>query len=97
MLEIIILYFLTKKIGALAVTKGLPAGRWKLYLVLAWIVAELFGAVIAVMIFGKDNLFSALLVAIACAASSYFILTNYLNKLPDVVDEEDVNNIGNQQ
>ena len=96
MLEIIILYFLTKKIGALAVTKGLPAGRWKLYLVLAWIVAELFGAVIAVMIFGKDNLFSALLVAIACAASSYFILTNYLNKLPDVVDEEDVNNIGNQ-
>lgn len=94
MLEIIILFFLTKKIGVLAATKGLPAGRWKLYLVLAWIVAELFGAVIAVMIFGKDNLFSALLVAIACAASSYFILTNYLNKLPNVVDEEDVNNIG---
>ena len=97
MLEIIILIFLTKKIGILAATKGLPGGRWKLYLVLAWIFAELFGAVIAVMIFGKDNLFSTFLVAIACAASSYFILTNYLNKLPDVVDENDVNNIGREQ
>lgn len=95
MLEIIILIFLTKKIGVLAGIKGLQAGRWKLYLVLAWIGAELLGAIIAVIIFGKENLFSTFLVAIACAASSYFILTNYLNKLPDIVDEEDVNNIGN--
>ena len=95
MLEIIILIFLTKKIGVLAGIKGLPVGRWKLYLVLAWIGAELLGAIIAVIIFGKENLFSTFLVAIACAASSYFILTNYLNKLPDIVDEEDVNNIGN--
>lgn len=97
MLEIIILYFLTKKIGVLAATKGLSAGRWKLNLILAWIVAELGGAVLAVIIFGKDNLFSALLIAIACAVSTYFIITNYLTKLPDVVDEEDVNNIGRGQ
>ncbi len=94
MLEIIILYFLTKKIGLLAISKGLSAGRWKLNLVLAWIVAELLGAVIAVMIFGQDNLFSALLIAIACALSTYFIIKNYLIKLPDVIDEEDLNNIG---
>ena len=97
MLEIIILYFLTKKIGVLAATKGLSPGRWKLNLVLAWIVAELLGAFVAVIIFGKDNLFSALLLAIACAASTYFMITNYLNKLPDAVDDEDVNNIGREQ
>ena len=97
MLEILILYFLTKKIGLLAASKGLSAGRWKLNLVLAWIVGELIGAVVAVMIFGKDNLFSALLIAIACAASSYFVITNYLNKLPDIIDEEDLNNIGRGQ
>ncbi len=97
MLEIVILYFLTKKIGVLAATKGLSAGRWKLNLVLAWIVAELVGAVMAVMIFGKDNLFSSLLIAIACAVSTYFIIMNYLNKLPDVIDEEDLNNIGKEQ
>ena len=97
MLEIIILYFLTKKIGVLATTKGLSSGRWKLNLILAWIVAELFGAFIGVIIFGKDNLFSALLIAIACAVSTYFIITSYLDKLPDVVDEDDVNNIGKEQ
>ena len=97
MLEIIILYFLTKKIGLLAASKGLSAGRWKLNLVLAWIVAELIGAVIAIVIFGKDNLFSTLLIAIACAISTYFMITNYLNKLPDVIDEEDLNNIGRGQ
>ena len=97
MLEIIILYFLTKKIGVLATTKGLSSGRWKLNLILAWIVAELLGAFIGVVIFGKDNLFSALLIAIACAVSTYFIITSYLNKLPDIVDENDVNNIGREQ
>ncbi len=97
MLEIIILYFLTKKIGVLAATKGLSAGRWKLNLILAWIVAELLGAFVAVIIFGKDNLFSALLIALASAVSTYFIIVNYLTKLPDVVDEDDVNNIGREQ
>ena len=97
MLEIIILYFLTKKIGLLAASKGLSAGRWKLNLVLAWIAAELLGAFMAVIIFGKDNLFSALLIAIACALSTYFIIINYLNKLPYVIDDDDVNNIGREQ
>ena len=97
MLEIILLYFLTKKIGVLAAAKGLQAKRWKLYLVLAWITAELLGALIGIIIFGKDNLFSTLLVAIACAVSTYFMLTNYLIKLPDSIDEQDANNIGREQ
>lgn len=94
MLEIILLIFLTKKIGTLAETKGLPPKRWKLYLVLGWICAELLGAFIAVMIFGPDDLFSCFLVAIGCAGSSYLLIKNYLSKLPDVISDDDVNNFG---
>ena len=94
MLEIILLIFLTRKIGTLAETKGLPAKRWKLYLVLAWIGGELLGAVIAVMIFGPDNLFSCFLIAIGCAATSYILIKNYLSKLPDVISDDDLNNFG---
>ncbi len=94
MLEIILLIFLTKKIGILAEAKGLSGKRWKLYLVLSWISAELLGAFIAVMIFGPDNLFSCFLVAIGCAGSSYLLIKNYLNKLPDVISEDDVDNFG---
>ena len=94
MLEIIILFFLTKKIGILAHSKGLRAGRWKLNLVLAWLLAELLGAVVGVIVFGADNLVSCLLLAIGLAATSYILLKNYLTKLPNVFDEDDINNIG---
>ena len=94
MLEIILLIFLTKKIGTIAEAKGLPPKRWKLYLVLGWIGGELLGAIVAVMIFGPDNLFSCFLIAIACAASSYLLIKNYLNKLPDVISDDDLNNFG---
>ena len=82
MLEIIILFFLTKKIGVLAVTKGLRAGKWKLNLVLAWIAAELLGAMVGVIIFGADNLFSCLLLALGFAVTSYILIKNYLTRLP---------------
>ena len=94
MLEIIILIFLTKKIGGIAVTKGLPPGRWKLYTVLSWIAAEFIGVLIGVLIFGADNLVSCFLLAIAGAIGSYFIIKGYLQKQPDVFDENDINNIG---
>lgn len=94
MLDIIILIFLVINIGKLAKKKGLSILKWRFKLVMTWMGAELFGGIIGFVIFGKDNLFSILLIAIACAVSTYFMLTNYLNKLPDVVDEEDLNNIG---
>ncbi len=94
MLDIIILIFLVINIGKLAKKKGLSILKWRFQLVMTWMGAELFGGIIGFVIFGKDNLFSILLIAITCAVSTYFMLTNYLNKLPDVVDEEDLNNIG---
>ena len=89
MLEIIALIFLTKHIGRIAADKGLKPGIWKLYTVLAWIAGEFLGAVVGVLIFGTDNIFSVILVAFAGAVTGYFIIKANLSKRPDVFDEID--------
>lgn len=94
MIEIIVLIFLAKEIGRLALSKGLKPGWWKFYLVLGWIVGEFIGLIFGVMIFGQDNLVSVFLLAIAVAVSSYFIIKSYLNKLPDNIDDEQIDSIG---
>ena len=93
MLEIILLIFLSKKIGTLAETKGLRPGPWKLRLILFWLGAEILGVVIGMMIFGQDNLISIMIVGLACAAGAYFIINSYLSKLPDTMND-DIENIG---
>ena len=89
MLEIIALIFLTKHNGRIAADKGLKPGIWKLYTVLAWIAGEFLGAVVGVLIFGTDNIFSVILVAVAGAVTGYFIIKANLSKRPDVFDEID--------
>ena len=83
MLEIIALIFLTKEIGRLAHDKGLKPLTWKIYTIVSWIISESIGVVIGVMIFGWDNLFSVIMIGIAFALTSYFIIKAQLNKLPD--------------
>jgi hypothetical protein len=97
MIEIIVLFFLTKEIGKIAVTKGLSAGRWKFNLVMGWIAGEILGIIIGFILFGKENLFSCILLALGCAGTSYFLIKNYLSKLPDVISDDDLNNIGSKQ
>jgi hypothetical protein len=94
MIEIIVLYFLCKEIGKIAVSKGLSSGKWKFNLVMAWIAGEVLGIIIGFMLFGKENLFSCMLLALGCAGTSYFLIKNYLAKLPDVISDDDLNNIG---
>jgi len=94
MLEIIALIFLTKNIGALAQKKGLKPGTWKLYTVLCWFGAEIIGAILFYMILGEESFYIAILLGMACAVGSYFILKAYLNKRPDAMDEDDINKIG---
>jgi len=89
MLEIIALIFLTRQIGRMAADKGLKPGIWKFYTVLAWIAGEFLGAVVGVLIFGTENIFSVILVAIAGAVTGYFIIKANLSKRPDVFDEID--------
>ena len=93
MLEIVALFFLTRQIGTMAYRKGLKPGRWKLYLVLAWFVAEIFGFVLGMAIFGTNNLWGLMLFALACAFGGYLIVHAALLKKPDMMDDE-INRIG---
>jgi hypothetical protein len=94
MLEIIALIFLTREVGRIAHEKGLKPLTWKIYTAVGWILSEIIGVFIGVAIFGTDNIISVILVGIAFAVTSYFIIKAYLNKLPDYFDD-DINNIGN--
>ncbi|MEO5967422.1 MAG: hypothetical protein ABIP68_02070 [Ferruginibacter sp.] len=82
MLEIIVLYFLTIKVGKLAALKGLKPLKWKLITIGAWLIAEVIGLIVGLMFFTMDNLFSLMLIAYGFAITSYYIINNYLNSLP---------------
>ena len=94
MLDLILLFFLTREIGRLALKKGLKPLTWKIYNVSGWLGAELVGIIIGVFIFGLDNLVSVQLIAFAFAITSYFIIKAQLNKLPDHNMDDDINRIG---
>lgn len=94
MLDLIVLFFLTREIGRLAFRKGLKPVTWKIYNVLGWLGAELIGILIGVVIFGLDNLISVQLIAFAFAITSYFIIKAQLNKLDDQSFDDDINRIG---
>lgn len=93
MLDIIILIFLTRSIGDLAIQKGLKPGTWKVYLVLAWLAGELLGIFIGVLMFGIEKPLMILLVALPCAVAGYHIIRNTLDRKPDVMKDE-INQIG---
>lgn len=94
MLDIIILVFVAIHIGKIAARKGLKPGLWRLYTVLAWLGAEFAGIVIGVLIFGMDNMFSVILLAIGAAAGTYFAIKANLENRPDKIDDKDVDSIG---
>jgi len=95
MLEIIILIFLTRKIGALAERKGQTSSKWKLFLVLAWIGFELTGMALSVIIAG--NLYIALLFGLFCAFGGYLFIKARLDKMPDKESMDDwIRKIGNE-
>lgn len=93
MLEIIALIYLCKKTGETAVRKGLPAGRWKFYTVLAWFVAEFTGFLVGAMLFGTENVIGLFLFALVCAVGGYLIIKAVLDKMPDNLDD-DIDRIG---
>lgn len=93
MVEIIILIFLARDLGKLAVQKGLKPSTWQIYLVAGWVLAELIGVMVGVMMFGLNNIITVILIAIAFAFSSYFVLRSMLEKYPDSYND-DINNIG---
>jgi hypothetical protein len=97
MLEIIAIIYLSKNVGQLAYQKGLKVGWWKFYTIISWILFEIIGVVIGLLIFNRDNLVSIILVGYAAAITSFFILKAYLNKLPDHQFEDDIDQIGHNE
>ena len=94
MLDLIVLYFLAKSIGVLAIKKGLPPLRWKLILIGVWLTFEMLGLVIGVVIFGTGNLYGLLAFGLASAFGGYLLIRYILEKKPDNDIDEDVNRIG---
>ena len=93
MIEIIALIFLCKKNGALAIQKGLSAGRWKWYTVLGWITAEIIGLFLGMLLFGNGNIYGLLAIGLVSAFGGYLIVKAMLEKMPDAYDE-DIDRIG---
>lgn len=85
MIEIIVLFNITRSIGKLAGRKGLAPGRWKLYVVLSWFGCELTAGVIAYILMPETPL-----VYMGCAygsaIGSYYVLKASLAKRPDADD-----------
>jgi len=97
MLDIILLYFLTKNMGALAIQKGLPAGKWKLNTIFAWLGFETLGLFIGVAFWGMGNLFGLMLFCLACAFGGYLTVRYILENKPDEKIDDDINRIGVDQ
>ena len=94
MIEIIILYFLTKSIGVTATNKGLPAGRWKFLTVIAWLGFEMAGLILGIAFFGTENIYSLMAFGLVCAFGGYLTVKYVLAKKPDNKMNEDIDNIG---
>lgn len=95
MLEIIALIFLCKKNGELAIMKGLKPGIWKMYTILAWILAEFIGIAIGFSMFGRQNIFAVGGVGIFTAFGGYLLIKYILENKPDTTTyEDDVKKIG---
>jgi hypothetical protein len=92
-MDIILLIFLAYKISNLAHQKGEPRNKWVLRLVFLFVLGELTGACIGYLIFGIENLIPIALIALGVAGTVYFKIYEYLNNLPDKVND-DINNIG---
>lgn len=95
MIELVILYFLTREIRQIANRKGVPVFRWQFYTVVAWFFSELSGIIVGLNFFSRDNLVSLFLVGFAFAITSYFLIKARLSNLPDRGDlDDDIDHIG---
>lgn len=91
MLEIIILYFLTKKIGQMALQKGLKTSAWKIFTVVAWFAGEIVGFIMGFSIFGTQNLLGLIALAFFGAFGGYLLIRYILEQKQDVFDDDGSN------
>ena len=96
-MDLIVLYFLAKRIGKLAIQKGLKSSLWKFYTVLAWIAGEMVGISMAINMFGPFTLKTVdwryALMSLFFAFGGFLAIQFILEKKPDNFDDE-INGIG---
>jgi hypothetical protein len=96
MLDIIVLYFLLKKIGMLAKEKGVSSVKWKIFAVLSWFVFEGIGVDFALAWAGLGEIknvtqFSSIILtnpgimlfAYFCAFGGYLLVRYILERKPN--------------
>jgi len=93
MLEIIALYFLCKHMSVLARQKGQSPAKWKLYTIIGWFIAEIFGFIMGISFFGTENLIGIMLIGLISAVGAYLVVKAQLEKYPDEMDD-DIDRIG---
>jgi hypothetical protein len=105
LIEIIALIFLCKKNGELAVQKGLKPKTWKIYTVVAWIMAEFTGCIFAVLLFiepgqlnikdmPQSTIAAVSLVSLFAAFGGYLFVRYTLEKKPSGgLLDKDVNRV----
>src|SRR4051812_38125168 len=84
MLEILLLVFLCRKIGSMLRDKGRVAWPFQLLLVVCWIVGELAGMVIGIVLNNGEATMTAYMGAIAGAAvgaTIVFLIANSMSPL----------------
>ncbi|MEO7444397.1 MAG: hypothetical protein ABIT96_00230 [Ferruginibacter sp.] len=91
MLDIIILFFLARSIGDKAAVKGLPRRWWVFYTVMAWVVAEMIGILLGLMLLGRNNIlsFNGYLIILVCAFGGYLFIRYVVEKMPSKTDDID--------
>jgi hypothetical protein len=82
MLEILLLIYLSKKIGIMAETKGHSRTTYRVLTFVAWFFFEFVGAVIGIMMFGNNG-YEFYLIGLLCAAGGYGLMYFIVNALPD--------------
>ncbi|MCP9753014.1 hypothetical protein [Ferruginibacter sp. HRS2-29] len=88
MIDLILLFFLARHIGRIAVAKGLKRGTWIIFTVVAWMLAEFFGMAFAINMFGTKNLIAINLFAVFCGLGGYLLVHATLQKTPARTDDE---------
>lgn len=94
MLDLILLYFLARNIGALAIKKGLPPLKWKLTLIGFWLGFEMLGLFFGVVFFGPENLAGLIALGLASAFGGYLLVKYVLDNKPDHNTFDDIDRIG---
>jgi len=83
MIEIVVLYFLVRKLGELAVQKGQSPFKWKINGIFAWVGGEFLGFFVILELTKTKDLILSMLFAIGTGYLFFLLLRQYLQSMPD--------------